>query len=89
MDNCLNQTAYTHTKSARVLKDNIYVSLHHPSTVCATALNQNGTHSTGECLKDHRTSHQHLNVNAIDISHKDNDNTRQTQPLLTDTILAE
>ncbi len=32
---------------ARVLKDNIYFSLRHPSVVCANPLNLNGTHTPG------------------------------------------
>ncbi|XDV41134.1 hypothetical protein PO909_010052 [Leuciscus waleckii] len=63
---------------SRVLKDNIYFSLNHPSAVCANPLNLNGTHTPGQ------------NGHAVDISHKDNDNTTQPQQsLLTDTISAE
>ncbi|CAM4652820.1 unnamed protein product [Leuciscus chuanchicus] len=41
-------------------------------------------------MNDHRTSLQQQNGHAVDISHKDNDNTTQPQqPLLTDTISAE
>ncbi|CAM4549405.1 unnamed protein product [Leuciscus chuanchicus] len=73
---------------SRVLKDNIYFSLNHPSAVCANPLNQNGTHTPGHSMNDHRTSLQ--NGHDVDISHKDNDNTTEPQqPLLTDTILAE
>ncbi|CAM4661246.1 unnamed protein product [Leuciscus chuanchicus] len=73
---------------SRVLKDNIYFSLNHPSAVCANPLNQNGTHTPGHSMNDHRTSLQ--NGHDVDISHKDNDNTTEPQqPLLTDTISAE
>ncbi|XDV11987.1 hypothetical protein PO909_000760 [Leuciscus waleckii] len=60
---------------SRVLKDNIYFSLNHPSAVS---------------MNDHGTSLQQKNGHAVDISHKDNDNTTEPQqPLLTDTISAE
>ncbi|CAM4558286.1 unnamed protein product [Leuciscus chuanchicus] len=73
---------------SRVLKDNIYFSLNHPSAVCANPLNQNGTHTPGHSMNDHRTSLQ--NGHDVDISHKDNDNTTEPQqPLLTDTISAK
>ncbi|CAM4587801.1 unnamed protein product [Leuciscus chuanchicus] len=56
--------------------------------VCANPLNQNGTHTPGHSMNDHRTSLQ--NGHDVDISHKDNDNTTEPQqPLLTDTISAE
>ena len=72
---------------SRVLKDNILFSLHHPS---ANPINQNGTHSPGHSLNDHRTSLQDLNGHAADTSHKDNDNTMQPKHLLlTDTTSAE
>lgn len=75
---------------ARVLKDNIYFSLHHPSAVCANPLNLNGAHTPGQSMNDHRTSFQHLSGHDVDISHKDRDNTTQPQqPLLMDTISAE
>ncbi|CAM4419944.1 unnamed protein product [Leuciscus chuanchicus] len=75
---------------SRVLKDNIYFSLNHPSAVCANPLNLNGTHTPGHGMNDHRTSLQQQNGHAVDISHKDNDNTTPPQqPLLTDTISAE
>ncbi|XP_058620616.1 uncharacterized protein LOC131532853 [Onychostoma macrolepis] len=43
---------------ARVLKDNIYFSLRHPSVVCANPLGLNGTHTPGQSMSDHRTSCQ-------------------------------
>ncbi|CAM4728520.1 unnamed protein product [Leuciscus chuanchicus] len=55
---------------------------------CANPLNQNGTHTPGHSMNDHRTSLQ--NGHDVDISHKDNDNTTEPQqPLLTNTISAE
>ncbi len=39
---------------ARVLKDNFYFSLRHPSVVCTNPL----THSPGQNMSDHRTSNQ-------------------------------
>ncbi|XP_077087595.1 uncharacterized protein LOC143739179 [Siphateles boraxobius] len=75
---------------SRVLKDNIYFSLRHPSAMCANPLNLNGTHTPGYSMNDHRISLQPLNGHAVDTSHKDSDNTTQPQqPLLTDTISAE
>nr|XP_055038163.1 butyrophilin subfamily 1 member A1-like [Misgurnus anguillicaudatus] len=60
------------------------------NAVCANPLNLNGTHTPGQSMNDHRTSLQHLNGHDVDISHKDRDNTTQTQqPLLMDTISAE
>ena len=60
---------------ARVLKDNIYFSLRHPS---AEYVNSFSTHTPGP-------SHH-----VVDISHKDTDNTMQPQQaLLMDTIPAE
>ncbi len=52
---------------ARVLKDNIYFSLHHPSLVCAN----------GQSMSDHRTSYQLQSHHVVDTSHKDTDNTMQ------------
>ncbi len=70
---------------ARVLKDNIYFSLHHPSVVCANPLNLNGTHTTGQNMSDHRTSYQLPSHHVVDTSHKDTDNAMQPQqPLLMD-----
>ncbi|XDV11244.1 hypothetical protein PO909_000230, partial [Leuciscus waleckii] len=59
---------------SRVLNDNIYFFLNYPSAV----------------MNDHGTSLQQQNGLAVDISHKDNDNTTPPQqPLHTDTISAE
>ncbi len=52
---------------ARVLKDNIYFSLRHPSMVCAN----------GQSMSDHRTSYQLQSHHVVDTSHKDTDNTMQ------------
>ncbi|XP_028971229.2 uncharacterized protein LOC114829678 [Esox lucius] len=72
---------------SRVLKDNIYFFLRHPS---ANPHNQNGTYTSGHTMNDHRTSLQHLNGHAVNGLYKDNDNTTQPQqPLLMDTISAE
>uniref|UniRef100_A0A9J8C9U4 Uncharacterized protein n=1 Tax=Cyprinus carpio carpio TaxID=630221 RepID=A0A9J8C9U4_CYPCA len=66
---------YPNKLGARVLKDNIYFSLHHPSAEC---VNPFSTHTSGP-------SHH-----VVDISHKDTDNTMQPQQaLLIDTIPAE
>ncbi len=43
---------------ARVLMDNVYFSLCHPSVVCANPLGLNGTHTPGQSMSDHRTSYQ-------------------------------
>ncbi len=43
---------------ARVLKDNIYFSLHHPSLVCAN----------GQSMSGHRTSYQLQSHHVVDIS---------------------
>ncbi len=43
---------------ARVLKDNIYFSLRHPSMMFANPLCLNGTHTPGQSISDHRTSFQ-------------------------------
>ncbi len=75
---------------ARVLKDNIYFSLHHLSVVYANPLNLNGTHTPGQNLSDHRNSYQLSSHHVVDTSHKDTDNTTQTQQaLLMETIPAE
>ncbi len=46
---------------ARVLKDNFYLSLRHPSVVCANPLGLNGTHThthtPGQNTSDHRTAY--------------------------------
>ncbi|KAL0196741.1 hypothetical protein M9458_005281, partial [Cirrhinus mrigala] len=86
---------------ARVLKDNIYFSLRHPSVEYASPPNMNGTHTPGaeakfmqlapgQSMSDHRTSHQLQSRHVIDTSHKDTDNaTQPQQALLMDTIPAE
>ncbi|CAM4675085.1 unnamed protein product [Leuciscus chuanchicus] len=66
---------------SRVLKDNIYFSLNHPSAVCANPLNLNGTHTPGHSMNDHGTSLQQQNGH--------DNTTPPQQPLLTDTISAE
>ncbi len=71
---------------ARVIKDNIYFSLRHPSVVCANPL----THTSGQNMSDHRTSYQLPSHYVVDTSHKDIDNTTQPQQaLLMETIPAE
>ncbi|KAL0163729.1 hypothetical protein M9458_039482, partial [Cirrhinus mrigala] len=75
---------------ARVLKDNIYFSLRHPSVECASPPNMNGTHTPGQSMSDHRTSNQLQSRHVVDTSHKDTDNaTQPQQALLMDTIPAE
>jgi hypothetical protein len=65
----------------RVLKDNIYFSLRHPSVVCANPL----THTPGQKMSDHRTSYQLPSHHVVEESHKDTDNATQSkQPLLMD-----
>ncbi len=74
---------------ARVLKYNIYFSLHHPSVVCANPFNLNGTHTPGQNMSDHRTSYQLQSHHVFDTSHKDADNAIQPQQaLLMDNIPA-
>ncbi len=76
-------------KLARVLKDNIYFSLRHPSVVWANPLNLNGTHTPGQNMSDHRTSYQLPSHHVVDTSHKDTDNaTQPQQTLLMETIPA-
>ncbi len=58
---------------ARVLKDNFYFSLRHPSVVCANPL----THSPGQNMSDHRTSYQLPSHYVVEESHKDTDNATQ------------
>ncbi len=66
---------------ARVLKDNFYFSLRHPSVVCVNPL----IHSPGQNMSDHRTSYQLLSHYVVEESHKDTDNaTQPKQPLLMD-----
>ncbi len=75
---------------ARVLKDQIYFSLRHPSVVCANPLNINGTHTPGQNMSDHRTSCQLSSYHVVEESHKDTDNATQLQQaLLIKTIPAE
>ncbi|KAL0199102.1 hypothetical protein M9458_007642, partial [Cirrhinus mrigala] len=75
---------------AGVLKDNIYFSLRHPSVDCASPPNMNGTHTPGQSMSDHRTSHQLQSRHVVYASHKDIDNTTQPQQaLLMDTIQAK
>ncbi len=70
---------------ARVLKDNFYFSLRHPSVVCVNPLTQ----SPGQNMSDHRTSYQLPRHYVVEESHKDTDNaTQPKQPLLMD-ITAE
>ncbi len=74
---------------ARVLKDNIYFFLRHPSVVCANPLGLNGTRTPGQSMSGQRTSYQLQSHHVAGTSHKDTDNTTQPkQPLLMD-ILAE
>ncbi|KAL0190092.1 hypothetical protein M9458_012790, partial [Cirrhinus mrigala] len=71
---------------ARVLKDNIYFSLRHPSVECASPPNMNGTHTPGQSMTSHQLQRRHV----VDTSHKDTDNaTQPQQALLMDTIPAE
>ncbi len=66
---------------ARVLKDNFYFSLRHPSVVCVNPLTQ----SPGQNMSDHRTSYQLPSHYVVEESHKDTDNaTQPKQPLLMD-----
>ncbi len=66
---------------ARVLKDNFYFSLRHPSVVCVNPLTQ----SPGQNMSDHRTSYQLPRHYVVEESHKDTDNaTQPKQPLLMD-----
>ncbi len=66
---------------ARVLEDNFYFSLRHPSVVCVNPLTQ----SPGQNMSDHRTSYQLPSHYVVEESHKDTDNaTQPKQPLLMD-----
>ncbi|KAL0148411.1 hypothetical protein M9458_056311 [Cirrhinus mrigala] len=57
---------------------------------CASPPNMNGTHTPGQSMSDHRTSHQLQSRHVVDTSHKDTDNaTQPQQALLMDTIPAE
>ncbi len=70
---------------ARVLKDNFYFSLHHPSVVCANPL----IHSPGQNMSDHRTSYQLPSHYVVEESHKDTDNATQPKQALLMDIPAE
>ncbi len=70
---------------ARVLKDNFYFSLRHPSVVCANPL----THSPGQNMSDHRTSYQLPSHYVVEESHKDTDNATQPKQALLMDIPAE
>ncbi|CAM4568557.1 unnamed protein product [Leuciscus chuanchicus] len=67
------------------------ISVQASGTVIETlCVNLNDTHTPGNSMNEHGTSLQQQNGHAVDISHKDNDNTTEPQqPLLTDTISAE
>ncbi len=68
---------------ARVLKDNFYFSLRHPSVVCANPL----IHSQN--MSDHRTSYQLPSHYVVEESHKDTDNATQPKQALLMDIPAE
>ncbi len=70
---------------ARVLKDNFYFSLRHPSVVCANPL----TRSRGQNMSDHRTSYQLPSHYVVEESHKDSDNATQPKQALFMDIPAE
>ncbi len=70
---------------ARVLKDNFYFSLRHPSVMCANPL----THSPGQNMSDHRTSYQLPSHYVVEESHKDSDNATQPKQALLMDIPAE
>ncbi len=70
---------------ARVLKDNFYFSLRHPSVVCANPL----IHSPGQNMSDHRTSYQLPSHYVVEKSHKDTDNATQPKQALLMDIPAE
>ncbi len=69
----------------RVLKDNFYFSLRHPSVVCANPL----THSPGQNMSDHRTPYQLPSHHVFEESHKDTDNAAQPKQALLMDIPAE
>ncbi len=69
----------------RVLKDNFYFSLRHPSVVCANPL----IHSPGQNMSDHRTSYQLPSYYVVEESHKDTDNATQPKQALLMDIPAE
>ncbi len=70
---------------ARVLKDNFYFSLRHPSVVCVIPLTQ----SPGQNMSDHRTSYQLPSHYVVEESHKDTDNATQPKQALLMDIPAE
>ncbi len=70
---------------ARVLKDNFYFSLRHPSVVCANPL----IHSPGQNMSDHMTSYQLPSHYVVEESHKDTDNATQPKQALLMDIPAE
>ncbi len=70
---------------ARVLKDNFYFSLCHPSVVCVNPLTQ----SPGQNMSDHRTSYQLPSHYVVEESHKDTDNATQPKQTLLMDIPAE
>ncbi len=76
---------HTNKLGARVLKDNFYFSLRHPSVVCANPL----THSPGQNMSDHRTSYQLPSHHVVEESHKDTDNATQPKQALLMDIPAE
>ncbi len=71
---------------ARVLKDNIYFSLHHPLVMFANPLCLNGTHTPGQSISDHRTSFQLQSHHVAHTSHKDTDNTMQQNTRYLDNL---
>ncbi len=64
---------YLNRLGARVLKDNIYFSLHHPSVMFANPLCLNGTHIPRQIISDHRTSFQLQSHHMAHTFHKDTD----------------
>ncbi len=70
---------------ARVLKDNFYFSLRHPSVVCVNPLTQ----SPGQNMSDHRTSYQLPSHYVVEESHNDTDNATQPKQTLLMDIPAE
>ncbi len=70
---------------ARVLKDNLYFSLRHPSVVCANSL----TYSPGQNMSDHRTSYQLPSHYVVEESHKDSNKATQPKQALLMDIPAE
>ncbi len=69
----------------RVLKDNFFFSLRHPSVVCANPL----THSPEQNMSDHRISYQLPSHHVVEESHKDTDNAAQPKQALLMDIPAE